>query len=95
MNNNDIITCGVVGTAVSATGAGLSVTELQAIISIIVTIAGFLISVIIPLVIKLVRKIKEIKKDGKVTDEEVQEVIDILDEGASEMKRSVKDKKDN
>lgn len=95
MNSNDIITYGVVGTAVSATGAGLSVTELQAIISIIITILGFLISVIIPLVIKLVRKIKEIKKDGKVTDEEVQEVIDILNEGASEMKRSVEDKKDN
>ena len=46
---------GVVGTAVGAVGAGLSVNELQAIISICVTVLGFLISVAIPGIIKLVK----------------------------------------
>lgn len=46
---------GVVGTAVGAVGAGLSVTELQAIISICVTVLGFIISVAIPGIIKLVK----------------------------------------
>ena len=53
---DDKIMVGILGTSVSAVGAGLSVTELQAIISIIVTIAGFIISVLIPLGIKLVNK---------------------------------------
>ena len=37
------ILLGLTGTAVGATGAGLSVTELQAIISIIFTVLGFTI----------------------------------------------------
>ena len=55
---DDNLYIGLVGTAISATGASLSVTDLQAIISIIVTIAGFIISVLIPLGIKLINKIK-------------------------------------
>lgn len=46
---------GVIGTAVGSVGASLSVTELQAIISICVTVLGFLISVAIPGIIKLVK----------------------------------------
>ena len=56
--SEDNLYIGLVGTAISATGASLSVTDLQAIISIIVTIAGFIISVLIPLGIKLINKIK-------------------------------------
>lgn len=86
---------GVIGTAVSATGAGLSVTELQAIISIIVTISGFIISVLIPLIIKLVKKIKAAKEDGKITKEEKQEIAstikEIIDE-SSKIAEEVSDK---
>ena len=52
---DDKMLLGVTGTAVGAVGTSLSVTELQAIISIIVTLAGFIISVFIPLIIKLVK----------------------------------------
>ena len=55
---DDKIMVGLLGTSVSAVGAGLSVTELQAIISIIVTVAGFVISVLISLLLKLAAKIK-------------------------------------
>ena len=70
MNNIDELTCGIGGTVLSAVGAGMSVTELQAIISIIVTVSGFIISVLIPLIIKLVKKIKKAREDGVVTEEE-------------------------
>ena len=50
---DDKLLFGVTGTAVGAVGTSLSVTELQAIISIIVTVLGFVISVLIPLGIKL------------------------------------------
>ena len=48
---------GIVGTAVGATGAGMSVTDIQAIISILITVLGFVSSVLIPLGIKLYLKI--------------------------------------
>ena len=84
MMQDDNLYIGLVGTAISATGASLSVTDLQAIISIIVTIAGFVISVLIPLGIKLVNKIKQARADGKVDKEEMKDILstgqEILDE---------------
>ena len=71
---DDRLMMGVMGTAVSAVGAGLSITELQAIISIIITVSGFIISVLIPLIIKLVKKIKAAKADGKITKEEMEDI---------------------
>lgn len=83
------IMMGVAGTAIGAVGAGMSVTEMQAIISIIITVAGFIISVLIPTIIKIVNKVKEAKKDGVITEEEKQDIINeitvggktIVDEG--------------
>lgn len=72
---DDKIMVGILGTSVSAIGAGLSVTDLQAIISIIVTVAGFIISVLIPLGIKLVNKIKAAKADGKIDKEEMKDIV--------------------
>lgn len=87
---DDKLMMGIIGTAVSATGAGLSVTELQAIISIIVTVAGFIISVLVPLIIKLVKKIKEAKADGVITKEEMEDIVstgkEIVDETGSLIK---------
>ena len=82
---------GIAGTAVSAAGAGLSVNELQAIISIIVTIAGFVISVLIPLIIKLVKKIKAAKEDGKITEEEVDDIASTVKEIADESSKVIEE----
>ena len=71
---DDKIMCGIVGTAVGAAGAGMSVTEIQAIVSIIVTVLGFIISVLIPLCIKLYHKIKDAKEDGVITKEELDDI---------------------
>ena len=95
---DDKIMYGVLGTAVSATGAGLSVTELQAIISIIVTVSGFIISVLVPLIIKIVKKIKAAKEDGVITKEELEDIAstgkEIIDETGSLIKQ-VKEESEN
>lgn len=65
---------GLGGTAISGIGASLSISELQGIISIVITIIGFIISVLIPLGVKLYKKIKEAKKDGVITIDEVQDI---------------------
>ena len=84
MMSEDNLHIGIAGTMVSAAGASLSVTDLQAIISIIVTVAGFVISVLIPLCIKLYNKFKQAKADGKINKEEMENIIstgkEILDE---------------
>ena len=72
--DNGKLALGAFGTMISATGAAISVTDVQAIISIIVTVLGFTISVLIPLGIKLYKKIKEAMKDGKITKEEAEDI---------------------
>lgn len=84
MFDNRII-AGICGTALSATGASLSIGEIQQIVSIAITILGFVISVLIPLGIKLYKKIKEAKADGKITKEEV---IDIAQTGQQILKET-------
>ena len=89
MMSDDNLYIGLVGTAISATGASLSVTDLQAIISIIVTIAGFVISVLIPLIIKLTNKIKAAKEDGKVDKEEMKDILSTGQEILEETKKVI------
>ena len=89
MMQEDKIMVGLLGTSVSALGAGLSVTELQAIISMIVTVLGFIISVLIPLGIKLVNKIKAAKADGKVDKEEMKDILSTGQEILEETKKVI------
>ena len=87
----DKMALGIIGTAVSATGASLSTTELQAIISIIVTILGFVISVLIPLCIKFVKWLRKAKADGKIDDNELDELGQIINEGKEGLTQLQKD----
>ena len=89
MMQDDNLYVGLVGTAISATGASLSVTDLQAIISIVVTILGFVISVLIPLIIKLTNKIKAAKADGKVDKEEMKDILSTGQEILEETKKVI------
>ena len=91
MIQEDKIMVGLLGTSVSALGAGLSVTELQAIISIIVTVLGFIISVLIPLGVKVVNKIKAAKADGKIDKEEMKDIISTGKEILDETKKVIDD----
>ena len=89
MMQEDNLHIGVAGTLVSAAGASLSVTDLQAIISIIVTVAGFVISVLIPLLLKLAAKIKAAKEDGKVDKEEMKDILSTGQEILEETKKVI------
>lgn len=94
MMHEDQIAVGVLGTAVSAAGAGLSVNEVQALVSIIVTVLGFVISVLIPLVMKLIGKIKEARKDGKIDEEEMKDIVSTGKEILDETKKTIDEIKD-
>lgn len=88
---DDKLLFGLTGTAVSAAGAGLSVTEIQAIVSIVVTVLGFIISVFVPLCIKLYNKIKKAKEDGKIDKEELEDIVETGKEIVDETKKVVDD----
>lgn len=89
---DDKMLCGIIGTVISATGASLSVNEVQAIISIIVTVLGFLLGVVLPWVLKIVKKVKDAKKDGVVTDEEKEDIINTIGEAGKDIKDHLEDK---
>ena len=88
MGYEDKLMCGLVGTAVSAAGTGLAISEVQAVISIVITVLGFIISVVVPFILKIVKKIKDAKSDGHITEEEAKDIMntviedgkDVLDE---------------
>ena len=84
---------GIVGTGVGAVGTSMSVTEVQAIVSIIVTVLGFIISVVIPLIIKLYVNIKKANEDGKITQEEIDDINDTLQEGSEQIKNFIDENK--
>ena len=82
MGYEDKLMCGIVGTAVSAAGTSLAISDVQAVISIIITVAGFIISVVVPFILKIINKIKEAKKDGHITEEEAKDIIDtVIEDG--------------
>ena len=98
--NKDIEIYGAIGTVLSATGASISVTELQAIISIIVTVLGFIISVLIPVIIRFVNKIKKANEDGVITEEEKKEILQeikedskVVKDGVEELKKDIEESK--
>ena len=93
MMDNRII-AGLCGTAISGVGASLSISEIQSIISIAITVLGFLISVLIPLGIKLYKQIKQAKQDGVITKEEIKEIVDTTKEIANKTESLVKEVSD-
>lgn len=86
---SDDVACGITGTALGAVGTGLSVNEIQAIVSICVTVLSFFIGVLIPVIVKIVKKIKKAKEDGVITKEEVKEIKDTVIDGVKEVKDGI------
>ncbi len=71
---------GVIGTGLSAVGTALQTSEVLQIISLIITIIGALISMIL---IPILSWYKKAKQDGKITIDEVIEGGETLQEGTN------------
>lgn len=90
MKNNVELIAGTGATILSATGTALQTEEVLRIVSLIITILGAIISMI---VLPLITWYKNAKKDGKITQDEIKEGIDTLQEGLEGVKDSLDDKK--
>lgn len=83
-------TGGIIGTSLSALGTALQVNELLQTISLIITIVGGIVSLI---VVPLLTWYKNAKKDGKITLDELQDAADEINKGLDKAKREIeKDK---
>lgn len=83
MENNTFT--GLIGTAISAAGVAISATDVQAIISAVVTVLGFIFGVVIPWVMKLITKIREAKRDGHISSEETDDIISTIEQASKDI----------
>lgn len=91
MKNFNELLGGVFATGTSAVGTVLQTSEVLQIISMIITILGGIVSLI---VLPLLNWWKNAKKDGKITDEEIDEGVKTLQEGLNGVKEVVDKNKD-
>ena len=80
---------GTAGTLTSAVGTSMQTSEVLRIISLVITIVGAIITYV---GIPLYNWWKKSKEDGKITKDEIKEGIEIVSNGASQVKDSLEDK---
>lgn len=81
---------GMCGTATSAVGTGLQTNEVLQTISLVLTIVGAIITI----VMALLNWWKNAKKDGKITKDEIGEAVDIIKDGADGIKDAINKNED-
>ena len=79
------------GTALSAVGTGLQTSEVLQIISLVLTIIGSLITI----TMAIINWWKKAKADGKITSDEIQEGIEIIQDGIDDLKDKTKEDKED
>lgn len=94
MTLQEEVLCGVAGCGFGLTGTAMSLQDWQLIISIVATILSFLIGVLIPLIIKLVKIIKEARADGIIDDAEKENIKNTVNEILDESKKEIDEVKD-
>lgn len=74
--NGDKLIGGTVGTLVSFLGYQLSLDEINQIVSIVCSVLGIIITFVSVVVVPFIKKLKQAKSDGKITIDEVEEILD-------------------
>ena len=87
---NKEVVGGMCGTALSAVGTGLQTSEVLQIISLVLTIIGSLITI----AMAIINWWKKAKADGKITSDEIQEGIEIIQDGLDGLKDKTKEDKE-
>ena len=86
----------LLGNALSVVGVALTPQELENaehITAIICMIVGLLITIICSIVIPLIKWWKKAKADGKITEDEIKEGVEIIENGINELKEDKEEKK--
>ena len=91
--NKDILSVGIVGSGISATGSAISMELIDRILSISCSAIGLIIAIVMGIIIPLIRWYKNAKADGKITKDELEEGKEILQNGIESVKNA-QDKKE-
>lgn len=87
----------LLGNALSVVGVALTPQELENaehITAIICMIVGLLITIVCSIVIPLIKWWKKAKADGKITEDEIKEGVEIIENGINELKDKNKEDKE-
>ena len=87
----------LLGNALSVVGVALTPQELENaehITAIICMIVGLLITIICSIVIPFIKWWKKAKADGKITEDEIKEGVEIIENGINELKDKNKEDKE-
>lgn len=90
MNLEKELFAGGLGTSLSCLGTAMQTNEVLQTISLVITIVGGIISLI---VVPLVNWYRQAKQDGTITSDEIKEGIDIATNGVKEVIDKAEDKK--
>ena len=88
---NKEVVGGMCGTVLSAVGTGLQTSEVLQIISLVLTIIGSLITI----AMAIINWWKKAKADGKITSEEIQEGVEIIQNGINDLKDKTEEDKED
>ena len=92
MDNVKSFIGGVGGSAVSF--LGLSLEDADHIVGIICGVVGLIITIISTVILPLLRRIKKAKADGKITLDEVTDIIESTTEDVKKVNDNIKDNAD-
>ena len=93
MDNVKSFIGGVSGSAVSF--LGLSLEDADHIVGIICGVVGLIITIISTVIVPLLRRIKKAKADGKITLDEVSDIIESTTEDIKKVNNNIKDNTTN
>ncbi len=91
------LTGAVTGNVISIFGLSMSMSEVEALVGIICSVIGVIVTIISALIIPLIRKIKTAKADGKITADEAVDIANTVKDGlekTADKIESLGDKKD-
>lgn len=86
---------GFLGSGISAIGVLIDSSELNNWVSIICSIGGLLLTVIVVLIIPLIKWWINAKKDNKITSEELDDLSNIVSNAKEELDSNKKEKEEN
>lgn len=92
MKNLPNAVVGTIGSIISAVGIAVSSETLDHIVSIICAVIGLLITSTTCLIIPFIKWYKNAKKDGKIDEEELDDLSHILQDGKNEIDKHNQDK---
>lgn len=92
MDNVKSFIGGVSGSAVSF--LGLSLEDADHIVGIVCGVVGLIITIISTVIVPLLRRIKKAKADGKITLDEVADIIENTTEDIKKVNDNIKDNAD-